>query len=63
MRIAPKESWFLPTGILDPRTGRIERAWPEINADMNAGWTEDGRLIAIARFTNSSLWRFVPRTR
>jgi hypothetical protein len=61
VRIAPKDSWFWPTGILDPHTGRIDRAWPHIHADMNAGWTDDGRLIATARTTISRLWRFAQR--
>ena len=61
VRIAPNDLWFFPTGILDPGTGRIERAWPEIDADMFGGWAEDGRLIAGAMFVNSSLWRFSPQ--
>ncbi len=62
VRIAQSDSWFWPTGILDPATGRIEQAWPDIDADMDAGWDEDGRLIGVARYTNSRLWRFVPQT-
>ena len=34
VQIAPVDLWYWPTGILDPRTGQIERAWPEIDADM-----------------------------
>ena len=62
VRIAPTDLWFWPTGILDPRTGGIEGAWPQIDADIFAGWAEDGRLIGAASFTNSSLWRFMART-
>ena len=61
VRIAPKDSWFWMTGILDPQTGHIEKAWPEIDADMFAGWTEDGRLVASLAFLRSNLWRFVPQ--
>jgi hypothetical protein len=57
------ESWFWPTGILDPCTGRIERAWPGINGDMSSGWIHDGRLVTGASFLTSSLWRFVPESR
>jgi hypothetical protein len=61
VRVAPKDSWYWPTAILDPRSGRIERAWPDIDADMlSGGWTQDGRLVAAGWPTNGSLWRFVP---
>jgi hypothetical protein len=41
-------SWFWRTAVLDPRTGRVEVAWPSIEADTHvAGWTDDGQLAKL----------------
>ncbi len=55
--IAPV-SWFYPVGILDPRTGELAKVWPDIEADMWGGWTDDGRVLAGSRESRSVLWRF-----
>jgi len=60
VRTAPRDSWFWPAAFLDPRTGQLEPVWPGIDADMYGGWTPEGRVVAGALFTYSSLWRFTP---
>ena len=60
--IAPDDLWFWPTGILDPQTGQIEKAWPDIDTDMFAGWDAGGNLIAVSHSFNGRLWRFTVET-
>ena len=56
--IAPTDLWYWPTGILDPQTGQIEKAWPDIDTDMFGGWDADGNLVAVSLSFESNLWRF-----
>jgi hypothetical protein len=60
VRTVPRDSWFWPAAFLDPRTGQLEPVWLGIDPDMYGGWTPEGRVVAGALFTYSSLWRFTP---
>ncbi len=55
-----RDSWFSPVATLDPRTGRLQKVWPDVEADMFGGWTTDGRVLAVGGSTHSILWRFKP---
>lgn len=60
VRVAPHDSWFWSTAILDPRTGEMEPAF-DLEADTEApGWDDEGRLVTSGLFFRSSLWRFRP---
>jgi hypothetical protein len=57
------DSWFWQIGLLNPDTGRLRVLdLAPRDADMGAGWTNDGELIVNAMRLRSSMWRFVPRT-
>ena len=59
VRVTSPDSWFWPAAILDPRTGRTEVLPQAAVADMlMPGWDAQGRLVTIATFTRSTLWRF-----
>ena len=61
IRVISPESWFWPAAILDPRTGRSELLPEAASADMlMPGWDPEGRIVTIATFTRSALWRFRP---
>ena len=61
MWVAPPASWFMPAGILDPDTGRIQTIQIGYDADMpSPGWTPDGRIVVLAYPLRSTLWRFRP---
>jgi hypothetical protein len=38
--------------------GDLVKVWPDIETDMFGGWTDDGRVLAGSRATQSVLWRF-----
>jgi hypothetical protein len=60
LQVAPRDSWYWPAAILDPRTGAMEMI-SDIDADMNVpGWDDQGRVVVSAMFLRSSLWRFRP---
>jgi hypothetical protein len=59
VRVATRDSWFWPSGILDPRTGQVELIDVGVPLDMfSGGWLPDGRVMTFATPTFSSLWRF-----
>ncbi len=61
VKVAPIDSWFWPSVIFDPATGRVERIPGGDRADMSsAGWANDGRLVTRASTLQGSLWRFSP---
>jgi len=61
VRVVPKDSWFWPTAILDPRRGVLSPIPGVREIDMlSAAWTSDGRVVAFAVPFRSSLWRFQP---
>jgi sugar lactone lactonase YvrE len=55
-------SWYWPTAILDPRTGKLEILPPGLDYDMYGGWDSQGRVVYYAQGQESSLWRFRPVT-
>ena len=58
---APKDSWFWPSAILDPRSGKILELPVAHEFDMPyPGWGPDGRLVSLALPIRSALWRFSP---
>ena len=59
--IISRDSWFYGAGILDPRTGRLDRIPVNIPGDPLApGWLDDGRILSSAWPFKSALWRFHP---
>jgi len=60
VRIVSPDSWYWPTGILDPRTGRIEPLAIGEGIDYTSGWTADGKILGVGSVTIPSLWRFRP---
>jgi hypothetical protein len=61
VRYAPKDNWFWPTAILDPRSGKLTELPGVRDLDMNhASWASDGRLVSVALPERSALWRFRP---
>ena len=57
--VLPPSSWFLSAAILDPKTGSLT-ILPGANADMQGGWSPDGRVVYSAQEIQSALWRFRP---
>ena len=52
-------SWFWPTGLLDPLSGRVHILPIGYDADTwSAGWTPDGKIVLTAAPLRASLWRF-----
>ena len=63
VRIVPKDSWFWPAAVLDPRSGGLTQLPGVRDLDMpKPAWGADGRLVSLAQPERSSLWRFRPVT-
>jgi dipeptidyl aminopeptidase/acylaminoacyl peptidase len=61
VQLAPKDSWFWPAAILDPRSGKITQLPVLREFDMPyPAWGPDGRLVSLALPFRSALWRFSP---
>lgn len=61
VRIMPKDSWYWPLAIIDPRTGKGSIIDAGERLDMyNGAWLPDGRVFGFANVMLSSLWRFQP---
>ncbi len=61
IRVARADSWFWYPAILDPSTGTFRVPPFELDQDItHAQWDAQGRLVAIARRAQASLWRFRP---
>jgi hypothetical protein len=61
VRVTLENSWFWPAAILDPRRGTVDLLPEALTTDMLApGWDHEGRIVTIATFTRSALWRFRP---
>ncbi len=59
LSIAPPDSWFFGVGILDPRSGKLERVPINFTGDFIApGWLADGRILSSAWPLRGALWRF-----
>ena len=64
--VAPRDSWFWPAGVLDPRTGDVMRLSSGRDVDMTRpGWTPDGHILTWSMAFTSSIWRLrpIPATR
>jgi hypothetical protein len=59
-QLASPASWFWPAGLVDPRTGRAQVIQVGYDADVDGGWTPDGKLLLDAAALRVSLWRFRP---
>jgi len=57
--ITPPDSWFFEVGILDPRSGKLQRIPVNLTGDFIApGWLPDGRILSSAWPLRGTLWRF-----
>jgi eukaryotic-like serine/threonine-protein kinase len=55
------EFWYWPAGILNSQTGRLDVLSIGRPGDVtNIGWTPDGKIVALAGMSRSTLWRFRP---
>jgi len=62
--LAPKDSWFWPAAVLDPKTGQVERLSTGYDVDMSyPGWTSDGHIVTWSTAFSPSIWRLRPITR
>ncbi len=53
------DSWWNEIGILDPRTGHVEKLTVPYSGDIdNASWTPDGRILAVGSRMQAGLWRY-----
>ncbi len=63
LSVATPDSWFYGAGILDPRSGKLERIPLNFTGDfLSPGWLDDGRILSSAWPLRSALWRFHPST-
>ncbi len=52
-------TWYWPLGVLDASSGRFTRILADRILDYHgAGWTPDGKVIALGLGTRSRLWKF-----
>jgi hypothetical protein len=58
--VIPINSQVWPAAIIDLNTGHVEIIRTGSDADMDGGWTRDGRLLLNALTSRSSIWRFRP---
>jgi len=59
--VAMADSWFYGTGILDPRSGKLERVPSSFAGDLlGPGWQDDGRILSSGWPLKATLWRFRP---
>jgi hypothetical protein len=53
------DSSWVEVGILDPRTGKVQRLAISYSGDIGSpGWTPDGHILADASRTQAGLWRY-----
>jgi hypothetical protein len=61
LSVAMADAWFYGVGILDPRSGKLERIPVNFTGDLLApGWQDDGRVLTSGWPLKISLWRFHP---
>ncbi len=59
--VAVPDSWFYGIGILDPRTGKLQKVPSNFIGDhLSPGWLPDGRILMSGWPMHSKLWRFHP---
>jgi hypothetical protein len=61
LSISTPDSWFYGMGILDPRSGKLDRIPMNFAGDLLApGWLDDGRVLTSGWPNKSGIWRFTP---
>jgi eukaryotic-like serine/threonine-protein kinase len=61
MSLSLPNSWFFGAGILDPRSGQLERISMKYTGDVLApAWLDDGRILSSGWPLRATLWRFHP---
>jgi len=59
LEVTSADSWFFSVGVLDPRTGRLDKVPVNYDGDIfMPGWTADGRIAAMGMAMRANLWRF-----
>jgi hypothetical protein len=59
LSVAMADSWFYGVGILDPRSGNLDKVPLNFTGDLLApGWQDDGRVLTSGWPLKVSLWRF-----
>jgi len=59
--VATPDTWFYGLGILDPRSGKLQKIPTNFTGDLlSPGWLGDGRILASGWPIRSALWRFHP---
>ena len=57
--VTSSDSWFRGVGLLDPKTGVVERVPIAFDGDVHfPSWSRDGSLVAVGTSLRSTLWRF-----
>lgn len=61
LSVTAPDSWFYGMGVLDPRSGKLERIPLIFSGDtLGPGWLDDGRVFVSGWPLKSALWRFSP---
>jgi hypothetical protein len=61
LSVAMADSWFYGVGILDMRSGKLDRVPLNFTGDLLApGWQDDGRVLTSGWPLKITLWRFHP---
>ncbi len=59
--IATPENWFYAPGILDLRSGKLNKITVNFTGDtLGLGWQDDGRILCTGWPIKGRLWRFSP---
>ena len=59
LSIAMADSWFYGVGVLDPRSGKLERIPVNFTGDLLApGWQDNGRVLTSGWPLKIALWQF-----
>jgi hypothetical protein len=57
--LAPRDSWFNPSGIVDTANGRVTRIPSENTSDYNSmAWLPDGQVVALQIGLRATIWKF-----
>jgi hypothetical protein len=61
LSVTTPDSWFYGEGVLDPRSGKLDRIPMNFTGDLLApGWLDDGRVLTSGWPLKATLWRFRP---
>ncbi len=61
LTLASTDSWYWHAGVLDLRTGRLEKIELDYLTDIHfATWADDGSVIGSGQSTEGTLWKFTP---